>query len=70
MNILALAAGNKQTAFKMLVTLVIIIIDAIWIAATDFRFDIASAAKVVAVSGVLIAIGWFTGSSAQWKTSR
>lgn len=59
MNMLALAAGNRQTAFKMLVTLAIIIIDAIWIALSDFRFDIASAAKVVAVSSVLIGIGWF-----------
>jgi hypothetical protein len=59
MNFMATIAGNRQTAFKMLVTLAIIIVDAVWIAMTDFRFDVASAAKVVAVSSFLIAIGWF-----------
>ena len=58
-QVMAVIAGNRQTAFKMLVTLAIIIVDAIWIALSDFTFDVPSAAKVVAVSCFLIAIGWF-----------
>lgn len=51
--------GDRQTAVKMLVTLGIIVIDAIWILATDFSFDAASAIKVVAVCAFLLSVGWF-----------
>lgn len=51
--------GDRQTAVKWIVTLGIVAVDAIWIAASDFRFDLASAVKVVAVCSLLLAIGWF-----------
>jgi hypothetical protein len=51
--------GDRQTAAKMLVTLAIVVIDAIWILASDFTFDAASAIKVVAICAFLLAVGWF-----------
>lgn len=44
---------------KILLILIIVVIDTIWIAASDFEFDMRSVAKVVAVTVVLAAISWF-----------
>lgn len=52
-------AGDRQTAFKMLVTLLLIIVDMIWILATDFVFDAQSAIKVVCIVTLLLAVSWF-----------
>lgn len=59
MAFLATLAGDRQTAFKMLVTAGVICVDAIWIMLSDFTFDAPSAIKVVSVVAFLLAVGWF-----------
>jgi membrane-associated phospholipid phosphatase len=50
---------ERQTAVKVLVVAAIIVVDFVWIAVSDFRFDAGSAAKVVAATAFLIAVTWF-----------
>lgn len=51
--------GDRQTMVKWLVVLAIVIVDAVWIALTDFSFDTGSALKVVGLVGLLLSVGWF-----------
>lgn len=44
--------SNNQTLWKALIVAGILLIDAVWIAASDFRFDTSSALKVVVLTGL------------------
>lgn len=43
----------------MVVVALLIFVDTLWIALSDFRFDVISAIKVVLISAVLACVGWF-----------
>lgn len=53
------AALGSQLVLKIAVIVMIIAVNVAWIAGTDFEFDMASAVKVVLVSGVLAMIAKF-----------
>lgn len=48
-----------QLVMKLAIIVAIVVIDTVWIAGTDFEFDIASLFKVAAVSSLLVATAWF-----------
>jgi membrane-associated phospholipid phosphatase len=50
---------DRQTVLKMLVVAAIIVVDSIWILASDFSFDVASAGKAAAIVGFLVVVAWF-----------
>jgi membrane-associated phospholipid phosphatase len=52
-------AGDRQTLTKWLIVLAIVLIDAAWIALSDFTFAAGSALKVVAIVSLLLSVGWF-----------
>lgn len=54
-----LTSVGTQLVLKTALVAAIVAVDVLWIASTEFEFDMASAGKVIAVSVVLAAIGWF-----------
>ena len=50
---------ERQTLVKLAVVIAIVAVDAAWILASDFTFDIGSALKVVAVAALLSLAAWF-----------
>ncbi|PWK69808.1 phosphatase PAP2 family protein [Aminobacter sp. AP02] len=56
----SLVAGlGTQLAVKVAIVVAIVVIDFVWIAGTDFEFDIPSTLTVGAITGLLVAIAWF-----------
>ncbi|MEO5322743.1 phosphatase PAP2 family protein [Mesorhizobium sp. CC13] len=55
------AGADLGTAGRLKIALIssLVVIDTIWIAASDFEFDLRSLAKVAAVTIALVAISWF-----------
>ncbi len=53
------AAFDRQTLVKVAVIAAIVAVDTAWVMASDFRFHVASAGKVVAVVAALALVAWF-----------
>ena len=52
-------AADRQTIAKLLVVAAIIAVDWLWIAASDFRFDVTSIGKPAAIVVFLMMTAWF-----------
>jgi membrane-associated phospholipid phosphatase len=50
---------DRQTIAKLVIIAAILVADVVWIAATDFVFHLASAAKAAGLIFLLLAVGWF-----------
>ena len=51
--------GDKQALVKWQIVFAVVLVDIVWIALSDFSFDTVSALKVVSISSLLLAVGWF-----------